>query len=268
MTSPEPLPPLPDLSRQLDFAKALADVADTITLPLYERREFVVDRKPDRSEVTIADRNCEAALRERVAAEYPEHTFFGEEAGVSGGVDSPWRWIVDPIDGTTNFVRGVPVWATLIALTHRDHGPVVGVVSAPAMARRWTAASGLGAFANDMPIHVSTIDSLDDGQVCITYSTGWDTIGKTQRLVALQQAAYRARGFGDFWQHMLVAEGAVEIAVDAIGVQPYDLAAPQVVVEQAGGTWTDRHGERTFEHDSAISSNGLLHATALEFING
>lgn len=258
----------PDLSGELTFARALADVADAITLPLYERHDFVVDRKPDRSEVTIADRNCEIALRARVADEYPEHAFFGEEAGVSGGVDSPWRWIVDPIDGTTNFVRGIPVWATLIALTHRDLGPVVGVVSAPAMQRRWWAAVGIGSFVNGTPIRVSEIDSLGDGQVCITYSPGWDVVGKTAQLVALQQAAYRTRGFGDFWQHMLVAEGAVEIAVDAIGVQPYDLAAPQVVVEQAGGTWTDRLGERTFEHDSAVSSNGLLHATALSYLNG
>jgi histidinol-phosphatase len=154
-----------DLTRERDFALAMADVADAITLPLYERREFVVDRKPDRSEVTIADRNCEAALRDRVGAEFPEHAFFGEEAGVSGGTDSPWRWIVDPIDGTTNFVRGVPVWATLIALTHRDLGPVVGVVSAPAMSRRWWAASGHGAFVNGMPIRVSTIDTLADAQV-------------------------------------------------------------------------------------------------------
>ena len=257
----------PDLSGELTFARTLADVADAITLPLYERHDFVVDRKPDRSEVTIADRNCEIALRARVADEYPGHAFFGEEEGVSGGVDSPWRWIVDPIDGTTNFVRGIPVWATLIALAHRDLGPVVGVVSAPAMQRRWWAAAGIGAFVNGTPIRVSEIDSLHDGQVCITYSPGWDVVGKTAQLVALQQAAYRTRGFGDFWQHMLVAEGAVEIAIDAIGVQPYDLAAPQVVVEQAGGTWTDRLGERTFEHDSAISSNGLLHATALSYLN-
>ena len=256
-----------DLAVELALALRLADIADAITLPVYEDRAFVVDRKPDRSEVTIADRNAEAALRAQVATEHPEHCFFGEEAGVSGETDSPWRWIVDPIDGTSNFVRGIPVWATLVALTHRERGPVVGVVSAPAMARRWWAATGHGAFVNGQPIRVSSIDSLADAQVCVTYSSGWDEIGGTARLVALQQAAYRARGFGDFWQHMLVAEGAMEIAVDAIGVQPYDLAAPQVVVEQAGGTWTDRLGERTFEHDSAVSSNGLLHETALRHIN-
>lgn len=257
-----------DLGPELTFARRLADLADAITLPLYERREFVVDRKPDRSEVTIADRDCEAALRAEVEAVFPQHCFFGEEAGVSGNTDSPWRWIVDPVDGTSNFVRGVPVWATLIALSHSERGPVVGVVSAPAMHRRWWAAVGHGAFVNGKPIRVSTIDTLADAQVCTTYSSGWDDLGQTARLVALQQAAYRARGFGDFWQHMLVAEGAMEIAVDAIGVQPYDLAAPQVVVEQAGGTWTDRLGERTFEHDSAISSNGLLHDVVLRHING
>lgn len=257
-----------DLSAELALAHRLADIADAITLPVYEQRAFVVDRKPDRSEVTIADRDAEAALRAEVATRHPEHCFFGEEAGITGDSGSPWRWIVDPIDGTSNFVRGVPVWATLVALTHRDRGPVVGVVSAPAMQRRWWAAVGHGAYVNGKPIHVSSIDDLADAQVCVTYSSGWDEVGGTARLVALQQAAYRARGFGDFWQHMLVAEGAMEIAVDAIGLHPYDLAAPQVVVEQAGGTWTDRHGERTFEHDSAISSNGLLHAVALQHING
>ena len=255
-----------DLRRELGVALALADRADATTLALYERRTFVVDRKADRSEVTEADRDTEAMLRAAIATEFPEHCFFGEEAGVSGDVDSPWRWIVDPIDGTSNFVRGVPVWATLIALTHVDHGPVMGIVSAPALARRWWAGVGLGAFVNGLPIRVSEIDDVADAQLCVTYSRGWDDLGLTGRLVSLQQAAYRARGYGDFWQHMLVAEGAVDIAIDAIGVQPYDLAAVQVVVEQAGGTFTDRLGERTFEHDSAVSSNGLLHAEVIRHI--
>jgi histidinol-phosphatase len=143
---------------------------------------------------------------------------------------------------------------------------VVGVVSAPAMQRRWAAAVGLGATVNGLPIRVSTINDLTDAQVCVTFSTGWDAVGLTSNLVQLQQAAYRARGFGDFWQHMLVAEGAMEIAVDAIGVQPYDLAAVQVVVEQAGGKFTDRLGVRTYEANSAVSSNGLLHAEAISRI--
>ena len=136
------------------------------------------------------------------------------------------------------------------------------------MNRRWWASLGGGAFVNGKPIHVSTIDSLDDAQVCTTYSLGWDALGLTGRLVALQQASYRARGFGDFWQHMLVAEGAVEIAVDAIGLQPYDLAAPMIVVEEAGGTFTDRLGMRTFEENSAISSNGILHHEVIGRLTG
>lgn len=251
------------LSDELAFALRLAEIADALTLPFYERRAFTVDRKPDRSEVTEADRQTEAALRNMVAESFPTHGFLGEENGVSGNLASPWRWIVDPIDGTSNFVRGIPVWATLIALTHADHGPVVGVVSAPAMMRRWAAAVGQGATVNGRPIRVSTIDDLNDAQVCVTFSTGWDVIGLTHKLVELQQAAYRARGFGDFWQHMLVAEGAMEIAVDAIGVQSYDLAAVQVVVEQAGGRFSDRLGVRTFETNSAVSSNGLLHDEAI-----
>jgi histidinol-phosphatase len=257
---------LADLSAELEFARHLADVADAITLPVYEQREFVVDRKPDRSEVTIADRNAEAALRDLVAQHFPDHAFLGEEAGVTGPSGGQWKWIVDPVDGTSNFVRGVPVWATLIALTHETAGPVLGFVSAPAMSRRWWATKGAGAFADGRRIRVSAIDSLRDAQVCVTFSPGWDTLGLTAQLVALQSASYRARGFGDFWQHMLVAEGAVELAVDAIGLQPYDLAAVQVVVEEAGGTWTDRAGNRTYENDSAISSNGLLHSEVISRI--
>ena len=256
-----------DLTVELAFALQLAHIADSITLPVYERREFVVDRKPDRSEVTVADRDSEAALRASVEGRFPGHGFFGEEAGVSGDLSSPWRWIVDPVDGTSNFVRGIPVWATLVALTHFELGPVLGVVSAPAMQRRWWAALGHGAFVNGRQIRVSTIEEVADAQVSVTFSRGWDALGLTPSLVALQQAAYRARGFGDFWQHMLVAEGAVEIAVDAIGLQPYDLAAPQIIVEEAGGTFTDRLGVRSFEHDSAISSNGLLHADVIGRIN-
>jgi histidinol-phosphatase len=154
------------------------------------------------------------------------------------------------------------VWATLIALTHEDHGPVVGVVSAPALGRRWWAAKGFGAFADGRACRVSAVSRLDEAQVSVTFSSGWEEAGLTDALVSLAQRAYRARGFGDFWQHMLVAEGAIDLAVDAIGLAPYDLAAVMVVVEEAGGTFTDRHGERTFLHDSAISSNGLLHEHA------
>jgi len=254
---------LPDLAGELEFALRLADAADAITLPYYDHRSFTTDWKANRSEVTQADREAELAIQQLVLAERPTHALFGEEHGVVGDTSSPWKWVIDPIDGTSNFVRGIPVWATLVALTHVDHGPVVGVVSAPSMGRRWWAARGAGAFADGRRCRVSTVDRLDEAQVTITYSPGWDDVGRTTDLVRLQQSAYRARGFGDFWQHMLVAEGAIEIAVDAIGLQPYDLAAVMVVVEEAGGTFTDRLGERTYEHDSAVSSNGILHHHAM-----
>ena len=248
-----------DLAADLDLALRLADIADAITLPHFKQRSFNLDWKANRTEVTEADRDAESAIGAEVLTLRPGDGLLGEEHGVIGDAESPWRWMIDPIDGTSNFVRGIPVWATLIALTHADLGPVVGVVSAPAMGKRWWAAQGLGAFADGRPCRVSTVTFLEEAQVSITYSKGWDDLGLTDKLVALQQSAYRARGFGDFWQHMLVAEGAIDLAIDAIGVAPYDLAAVMVVVEEAGGTFTDRHGERTYLHDSAVSSNGLLH---------
>lgn len=251
-----------DAAGELAFARELADLATAISLPHYVNRTFNLDWKSNRTEVTEADREAELAISARVLRDRPHHGFFGEEHGLVGDVESPWRWIVDPIDGTSNFVRGIPIWASLVALTHVEHGAVVGVVAAPAMGRTWWAAKGLGAFADGKRCHVSTVAALDEAQVSVTFSSGWDELGLTGDLVRLQQAAYRARGFGDFWQHMLVAEGAVDLAVDAVGVQPYDLAAVMVVVEEAGGTFTDRHGERTFMNDSAISSNGLLHDCA------
>lgn len=252
-----------DLAGELDLALQLAELATAEALPRYRSREFTVERKADRSEVTEADRAAEAAIGAHLAEVRPHHGLFGEEHGVTGDSSSPWRWMVDPVDGTANFVRGIPVWATLVALTHVDHGPLVGVVSAPALGRTWWAARGLGAFVDGHPIRVSTIDCLADAQVCVTFSSGWDELGLTPALVDLQQQAHRARGFGDFWQHMLVAEGAVELAVDAVGLQPYDVAAVQVVVEEAGGTFTDRHGSRRLDSGTAVSSNGLLHHEAL-----
>ncbi len=248
-----------DLTADLTLGLHLAEIADAITLPYYEHRSFSLDWKANHTEVTEADREAESAISDRVIAQRPDDGVLGEEHGVVGNADSPWRWVIDPIDGTSNFVRGIPVWATLIALTHEDHGPVVGVVSAPALARRWWAARGLGAFADGRSCQVSGVSQLDRAKISVTFSNGWDEAGLTGALVSLVQGAYRARGFGDFWQHMLVAEGAIDLAIDAIGLAPYDLAAVMVVVEEAGGTFTDRHGERTYLNDSAISSNGLLH---------
>jgi histidinol-phosphatase len=248
-----------DLAADLDLARRAAALADEITLPYFERRSFNLSWKENRTEVTEADRQSELAISTMILAERPEDGLLGEEHGIVGDADSAWRWVIDPIDGTSNFVRGIPVWATLVALTHVDAGPVIGVVSAPALGKRWWAGRGLGAWADGRPCRVSSVGVLAEAQVCVTFSPGWDQIGLTAELVKLQQRAYRARGFGDFWQHMLVAEGAVDLAIDAVGLAPYDLAAVMVVVEEAGGTFTDRHGQRTYTSDSAVSSNGLLH---------
>jgi histidinol-phosphatase len=235
----------------LRLALEVADACDLATLPVYEGRAFDVERKLDTTEVTEADRATERIAVARLLDARPDHAAFGEEHGLIGDADAAWRWIIDPIDGTSGFVRGIPVWATLIALTHVDDGAVLGVVSAPALGRRWW---------------VSTVERLEDAQVSVTFNDGWDDLGLTGQLVALQQRARRARGFGDFWQHVLVAEGAVDVAIDAVGVAPYDLAAVRLIVEEAGGTFTDRHGEPTHEHDTAISSNGLLHAETISWL--
>lgn len=248
-----------ELDDELALALDIADACDRFTLPHYEARSVDVDWKENHTEVTVVDRTTETMVVDRLTGARPHHGVFGEEHGLTGDVSSPWRWVVDPIDGTSGFVRGIPVWATLIALTHADRGAMVGVVSAPALGHRWWAARGLGAYADGRPCRVSDIGRLDDAQVSVTFNDGWDALGLTGELVRLQQAARRARGFGDFWQHCLVAEGAVDVAVDAVGVAIYDLAAVSVIVEEAGGRFTDRHGTRALDTGTAISSNGLLH---------
>jgi histidinol-phosphatase len=261
-----------DLAAELALALRVADAADAFTLPHFVDRDFDVDWKDNQTEVTRVDRDAEALIVERLAAARPDHGVYGEEHGRrAGSAESPWEWVIDPIDGTSGFVRGIPVWATLIALTHTEEGPVLGVVSAPALQRRWWGGRGLGAhvdaIGDERPLSVSSVASIEDAQVCVTHSSGWDRLGLTGALVSLQQRARRSRGFGDFWQHMLVAEGAIDVAVDAVGVAPYDLAALQPIVEAAGGTFTDRLGERTHLHDSAISSNGDLHDEVVRMLS-
>ena len=251
-----------ELAGELQLATELADLADAITLPPFAAREVTYDWKANQTEVTALDRGAETAIAARLAAARPHHGLLGEEHGRSGDPDSPWQWIVDPIDGTSGYVRGIPVWATLIALAH-DGDVVVAVVSAPAMGRRWWAVRGGGAFADGRSCRVSAVDRIPDAQISITLNAGWDDLGLTSAVVTLAQEARRARGFGDFWQHCLVAEGALDVAIDAVGVAPYDLAAVKLIVEEAGGTFTDRHGAATHESDTAISSNGRLHAAVI-----
>jgi histidinol-phosphatase len=223
------------VSADLEFALSLAADADEIALSRFRASDLRVETKPDLTPVSEADRAVEERLRQRIAAERPGERVLGEELGADDG-EGP-RWIVDPIDGTRNYTRGIPVWATLIAFDDR-----VAVVSAPALGRRWWATRGGGAFADGAPIRVSAIDRLEDATV----------------LVALDQptaprafAAWHLRGLGDFWAHMLVAEGAAEVAVDAPRLAIWDTAAVAVIVEEAGGRF-----------DGRISSNGLLHDVA------
>ncbi|HEY3484113.1 MAG TPA: inositol monophosphatase family protein, partial [Ilumatobacteraceae bacterium] len=198
-----------DPAIELHVAIELADACDANTFPAFEQRAFTVDRKLDRTEVTEIDRGTEQLVAERLATVRPHHGMFGEEHGLQGDATSPWRWVIDPIDGTSGFVRGIPVWASLIALMNVHDGEVVvGVVSAPALGRRWWAAAGMGTFVNGTPCRVSRVDRVEQAQVSVTFSAGWDDLGLTGELVRLQQQAARARGFGDFWQHALVAEGA------------------------------------------------------------
>ncbi len=256
-----------DLDADLALALELADVADAITLPPFAAGEVTFGWKPDHTEVTALDRAAEAAIVARLAADRPHHRVLGEEHGASGDPDSPWQWIIDPIDGTSGYTRGIPVWATLLALVH-DRIPVVAVVSAPAMARRWWAARGQGAFADGRRCRVSDVAAIADAQVSITFSAGWDDLGLTPALLELGRDARRARGFGDFWQHCLVAEGALDVAIDAVGVAPYDVAGVRLLVEEAGGTFSDRHGRVTHESGTAISTNGRLHAEVVRRLAG
>jgi histidinol-phosphatase len=258
----------PILRPELDLALQAAELCDALTLPLYEQHDFTVDWKPNRTEVTEVDRRAEVVIAEHLLAHRPDHGVIGEEYGAQGNTSSPWQWLIDPIDGTSGFVRRIPVWATLIALTHEEYGPVVGVISAPALQRRWWAARGLGAYANGRKCKVSEVDSLATAQVSITYNSGWDRLGLTSTLVDIQSQAQRPRGFGDFWQHCLVAEGSVDLAIDAVGVAPYDIAALKILVEEAGGTFTDRHGHPTHLSDTAISSNGHLHEQVIRRLTG
>ena len=233
----------------LDFALALADLADSLSLPRFRALDLRVDTKADLSPVTDADRAVERALRERIETERPDDGVFGEEEGDGGGAT---RWILDPIDGTRNFSRGIPVWATLIAL-ERDGDIVCGVVSAPALGRRWWAARGEGAFANGEPIRTSSVPELGDAVVSASYG---------RDLAAIEPHVWHARGLGDFWQHVLVAEGAVDAAVDA-ELALWDFAAVALVVTEAGGRVSAADGGTPRPDTQFVSSNGLVHDAVL-----
>jgi histidinol-phosphatase len=261
----------------LALALELADVADAITVARFRAADLVVETKPDLTPVSEADRAVEQALREHLATRRPQDLVFGEEYGAgdqdhAASATGARRWIVDPIDGTKGYVRGMQVWATLLAL--EDRGTMVaGLVSAPAMGRRWWAARGAGAFTTDVPggeprpVRVSGIHELGDAQMCFGGYEEWRQTGRLDGLLALSERCWRTRGYGDFWQYMLVAEGAAEIALDP-AVALWDIAAPMVIVEEAGGRFTDFSGGATAAGGDGIGSNGLVHEAARRILTG
>lgn len=254
----------------LALALELADIADYVTSDRFGAPDLKVETKPDMTPVTEADTAVERACRDRLAAARPGDGVVGEEYGASSSPEGTRRWIIDPIDATKNYVRGIPVWATLIALQDGDQ-ITVGVVSAPALHRRWWASRGTGAHVNDSAaavsrvLRVSSVARLSDAQLSLSELGEWELIGRLDAVLELERHCWRTRGFGDFWQYMLVAEGGVDIAVEPV-VSLWDLAAAAVIVEEAGGRFSDLAGTATPEGGDAIASNGLLHDAALAIV--
>lgn len=257
----------PGPGHDLALALRLADAADAVSMPRFRSRDLVVESKPDLTPVTDADRAVETALRELLAIERPDDSVLGEEFGAAG--DARRRWVIDPIDGTKAFVRGVPVWATLIALMDGDE-VVVGVASAPALGRRWWAASGLGAHSSDVTgdvrtLHVSAVAALSDAW--FSYSTGssWGAHGRQAGFDELCRSVWHTRAYGDFWSHLMVAEGCIDLAAEPV-VEIHDIAAIDVIVREAGGVLTSTDGVPGPTHRSVVTSNGLLHEQAIALL--
>ena len=256
------------LQSDLFFACQLADMADAISMDRFRSVDLVVTTKPDMTPVSDADRAVETALRAAIADSRAGDSVRGEEFGVEpgGGGDSR-QWIIDPIDGTKNYVRGVPIWATLISLAI-DGVPVLGVVSAPALGTRWWGATGQGAFVNERlgsqnaeqarRIHVSQVSELADASISLSGLTRWENAGKLPQLLDLTREVWRTRDYGDMWPYMMVAEGLLE-ASGEYDLQVYDMAALVPIVQEAGGTFTSVDGEDGPWHGSALATNGLLH---------
>jgi histidinol-phosphatase len=273
-----------DLKDDLAFAHALADLADAISLDRYQALDLVVSTKPDSTPVTDADRAVETAIREAISMHRSEDGLVGEEFGSDKGASSRY-WVIDPIDGTKNFMRGVPIWATLIALVEVNSSGIeeviVGVVSAPALSRRWSAARGLGAYIRfyshdemnedldtneslEKRIKVSKVSSISDASISYSDFVGWGS--RLEPFQKMLNSAWRTRAIGDFWSHMLVAEGSIDVAIEP-SLALWDMAALEIIVREAGGIFTDISGRNGPFGSSAISTNGLLHNEVVNGVN-
>lgn len=252
------------MNRDLALALALADASDAVTMQHF-RTSFEVRTKSDRTPVTEVDEAVERLIRDRIERERPGDGIVGEEFGTTGG--GRRRWIIDPIDATKNYIRGIPIYATLIALEERDESGddgqlVAGVVSAPALQRRWWASRGEGAFCNGERIRVSSVATIPEAHCSYDDLAGFAKAGLEMRFLAFLNQCVRTRAFGDFWSHMLVAEGAIDVAIEP-EVALWDLAALQIVVEEAGGRFTNLRGIARPDGGSAVSTNGVLHDAVL-----
>jgi histidinol-phosphatase len=269
------VPPAPDAfpgatgsyADDLRLAMRLADAADAVTMARFDAADLDVSTKADASHVTEADLATERAIRALLDAERPDDGVLGEEYGSSG--DTSRRWVIDPIDGTHNYMRGIPVWATLIALTV-DGVPVVGVVSQPAIGRRWWAAAGAGAWTDGADgtarrIHVSDVSDLSRASVSFQSIEQWDDAGHLPALLDLSRAVWRDRGYGDALPYMWLAEGRLEVVAE-FDVKEYDLAALVPVVTEAGGRFTSYEGEAALTLGSSLATNGVLHDTVIAFL--
>jgi histidinol phosphatase-like enzyme (inositol monophosphatase family) len=264
-----PLPFVADYSDDLRLAHVMADAADDVATRRFRALDLRVETKPDLTPVSDADRMVEDSLRNTLKRARPRDAIHGEEYGRTGY--GPRCWVIDPIDATKNYVRGVPVWATLIALMEGDE-VVVGLVSAPALNRRWWAARGGGAWtgrslAKATRCRVSGVTELHDASFSYSSLTGWEEQGRLDKFLDLSRAVWRTRAYGDFWSHVMVAEGIVDASAEP-EVSLWDVAAVQIIVEEAGGIFTDLSGVPSPDGGSVICSNGLLHAKLLEQLGG
>ncbi len=251
----------------LRLAHVIADAVDSVTLSRFKALDLQVETKPDLTPVTDADKLAEEVIRGHLARSRNRDAVQGEEYGITGS--GPRKWVVDPIDGTKNFVRGVPVWATLIALIDEDR-PVMGVVSAPALGKRWWASQGGGAYTGKSlsaatPLQVSKVSALEDASLSYASLGGWKERGDLDRMLELHDKVWRTRAYGDFWSYCLLAEGAVDIATEP-ELNLHDMAALVPIVWEAGGKFTSLKGEDGCFGGNAVATNGLLHDATLEII--